>query len=137
MSHHRIFSIISSNIKWIWKSVSKQWTDLNMLIYWWSSPKTLFWLRTCSHWTSNLIGSSLDLLIYFSDRLEHRFFWTSKRLEHVNLMIIELKFHIFDQNDRTSNIVWPINMPILSKKRLRKATWTERIRVCLCNLVVV
>ena len=70
-----------------------------------------FWVRTNEHRTLNLIGLSLDLPNYSSNRLEHHFFQTSNQLERVHLLVVILKhpnFWLPTIEYRTSNHIRPI-----------------------------
>ena len=79
---------ILSNIERTRTSFFQHQTNSNVFICWRSNSNTLFFAS--DERTSNLIGHSLDLLNYSSNRLEHHF------LEHLmNSNIIELQHPIF------------------------------------------
>ena len=75
---------ILSNIDRTRTSFFEHRTNSNMFICWWSNSNTLFFAS--NELTSNLIGPSLDLLIYLSNIVVQ----TSTQLKRVHLLVIIL-----------------------------------------------
>ena len=104
---------ILSNIEQTRTSCFKHRTNLNVFIYWWSNSNTLF--LASNDWTSNFEPNRAFTRFtkLHIELTRTSFFRTSKELEHVHLLVIELEHPIFGMEHRTSNIVRPITTLLL------------------------